>query len=97
MPCGRTAPFYLTGIADRMVLDADLAGAPYRKRPPSRGRAARKPPFAGIGPCACRVWAARKDLAAVQRNTEIMKLSRCIGYTPFSALYARMRDAGHST
>lgn len=35
-----------------------------------------------------------KDLAAVQRNNELMKLMTMY-YTPFSALYARLRDMGH--
>ncbi len=35
-----------------------------------------------------------KDLAAVQRNNELMKLMTMY-YTPFSALYARLRDVGH--
>lgn len=35
-----------------------------------------------------------KDLAAVQRNNELMKLMTMY-YTPFSALYARLRDIGH--
>lgn len=36
-----------------------------------------------------------KDLAAVQRNSELMKLLTMY-YTPFSVLYARLRDMGHS-
>lgn len=35
-----------------------------------------------------------KDLAAVQRNSELMKLLTMY-YTPFSVLYARLRDMGH--
>lgn len=35
-----------------------------------------------------------KDLAAVQRNNELMKLMTMY-YTPFAALYARLRDVGH--
>lgn len=37
-----------------------------------------------------------KDLSAVQRSNELMKLFTMF-YTPFSALYARMRDIGHQT
>lgn len=37
-----------------------------------------------------------KDLAAVQRENELMKLLTMY-YTPFSALYARLRDVGHTT
>lgn len=37
-----------------------------------------------------------KDLAAVQRNSELMKLLTMY-YTPFSVLYARLRDMGHAT
>lgn len=37
-----------------------------------------------------------KDLAAVQRNSELMKLLTMY-YTPFSVLYARLRDVGHTT
>jgi len=35
-----------------------------------------------------------KDLAGVQRNSELMKMLTMY-YTPFSVLYARMRDMGH--
>ncbi|HET6890483.1 MAG TPA: hypothetical protein VFH31_05225 [Pyrinomonadaceae bacterium] len=37
-----------------------------------------------------------KDLAAVQRNNELMKLLTMY-YTPFNVLYARLRDVGHQT
>ncbi len=37
-----------------------------------------------------------KALAAVQRNSELMKLLTMY-YTPFSVHYARLRDVGHST
>jgi hypothetical protein len=37
-----------------------------------------------------------KDLAAVQRNSELMRLLTMY-YTPFSVLYARLRDVGHQT
>lgn len=37
-----------------------------------------------------------KDLAAVQRSNEFMKLVTMF-YTPFSALYARLRDVQHQT
>ena len=91
----RRTAFYLTGIADRMVSMPTWLGA-YRKTLAEGGseetairagdRAVRLSQGAG----------GAKDLAAVQRNTEIMKLVTMY-YTPFSALYARMRDAGHST
>lgn len=35
-----------------------------------------------------------KDLAGVQRNSELMKMLTMY-YTPFSVLYARLRDMGH--
>lgn len=37
---------------------------------------------------------AAKDLAAVQRDSELMKLLTMF-YTPFSVLYSRLRDVGH--
>jgi hypothetical protein len=37
-----------------------------------------------------------KDMAAVQRNNELTRLLTMY-YTPFSALYARLRDVGEST
>ena len=37
-----------------------------------------------------------KDLAGVQRNNEFLKIMTMF-YTPFSALYARLRDIGHTT
>ena len=49
------------------------------------------------GDRAVRLWqggGGAKDLAAVQRNNELMKLMTMY-YTPFSALYARLRDVGH--
>ncbi len=86
--------FYLTAMADRVVsvptwvggyrqaLDAGLSEEDAVR---AGDRAVRLSQGAG----------GAKDLAAVQRNSELMKLLTMY-YTPFSVLYARLRDMGHS-
>lgn len=86
--------FYLTAMMDRVVsvptwvggyrqaLDAGLSEEDAVR---SGDRAVRLSQGAG----------GAKDLAAVQRNSELMKLLTMY-YTPFSVLYARLRDMGHS-
>lgn len=86
--------FYLTGMADRIVsvptwvggyrqaLDAGLSEEDAVR---SGDRAVRLSQGSG----------GAKDLAAVQRNSDLMKLLTMY-YTPFSVLYARLRDMGHS-
>ena len=86
--------FYLTAMADRTVsvptwlggyrqaLDAGLSEEDAVR---AGDRAVRLSQGAG----------GAKDLSAVQRNNELMKLLTMY-YTPFSVLYARLRDLGHS-
>lgn len=86
--------FYLTAMADRVVSVPTWVGA-YRQAKDANlseedairagDRAVRLSQGAG----------GAKDLAAVQRNSEFMKLLTMY-YTPFSVLYARLRDMGHS-
>jgi len=86
--------FYLTAMADRVVsvptwlggyrqaLDAGMSEEDAIR---AGDRAVRLSQGAG----------GAKDLAAAQRNSELMKLLTMY-YTPFSVLYARLRDMGHS-
>ncbi len=88
----RTA-FIFTSYADRMVSVPTWLGA--YNQAISEG----KPEDAAVraGDRAVRLSqgaGGAKDLAAVQRNNELMRLMTMF-YTPFSALYARLRDVGH--
>ena len=87
--------FYLTAMADRMVsVPTWLAG--YRKAL-AEGLAEEDAIRAGDRAVRLSQGAGgAKDLAAVQRQTELMKLLTMY-YTPFSVLYARLRDVGHTT
>ena len=87
--------FYLTAMADRMVsVPTWLAG--YRK---AKAENLAEEDAIRAGDRAVRLSqgaGGAKDLAAVQRQTELMKLLTMY-YTPFSVLYARLRDVGHTT
>lgn len=90
----RTA-FYLTAMADRIVSVPTWLGA-Y-----NQALAEGKSEEAAIraGDRAVRLsqgGGGSKDLAAVQRNSELMKLLTMF-YTPFNVLYARLRDLGMQT
>lgn len=87
--------FFLTGMADRTVSIPTWLGAYNQALADgmseedairSGDRAVRLSQGSG----------GAKDLAAVQRNSELMKLLTMY-YTPFSVLYARLRDMGHTT
>jgi len=90
----RTA-FILTAMADRVVsVPTWLAG--YNK---AIGEGLSEGDAIRMGDRAVRLsqgGGGAKDLAAVQRENELMKLLTMY-YTPFSALYARLRDVGHTT
>lgn len=87
--------FYLTAMADRMVsVPTWLAG--YRK---ALADGMSEDDAVRAGDRAVRLSqgsGGAKDLASVQRNSELMKLLTMY-YTPFSVLYSRMRDVGHTT
>jgi len=89
----RRTAFYLTALADRMISTPTWLGAYQQALAEGQGeedavragdRAVRLSQGAG----------GSKDLAAVQRNNELMKLLTMY-YTPFNVLYARLRDVGH--
>jgi hypothetical protein len=91
----RRTAFYLTAMADRVVSiptwlggynQALVEGKSEEDAIRSGDRAVRLSQGAG----------GAKDLVAVQRNNELMKLLTMY-YTPFSVLYARLRDVGHQT
>lgn len=90
----RTA-FYLTAMADRMVsVPTWIAG--YNK---ALKEGLTEQDAIRMGDRAVRMsqgGGGAKDLAGVQRQDEFLKLLTMY-YTPFSALYARMRDIGHTT
>jgi len=90
----RTA-FYLTAMADRMVsVPTWIAG--YNK---ALKEGLTEEDAVRAGDRAVRLsqgGGGAKDLAGVQRNDEFLKLLTMY-YTPFSALYARLRDVGHTT
>jgi len=90
----RTA-FYLAAMSDRMVsIPTWLAGyANAQKENLSEHDCIR------AGDRAVRLsqgGGGAKDLAGVQRQEQFMKLVTMY-YTPFSVLYARLRDVGHTT
>ena len=91
----RRTAFYLTAMADRIVSVPTWLGA-Y-----NQALAEGKSEEAAIraGDRAVRLsqgGGGAKDLAAVQRNGELMKLLTMF-YTPFNVLYARLRDLGFQT
>jgi hypothetical protein len=91
----RKTAFYLTAMADRQVTIPTWLGA-YRQ-----GLAEGLTEEAAVraGDRAVRLSqgaGGTKDLAAVQRDNELMRLLTMY-YSPFSVLYARLRDLGHTT
>ena len=87
--------FYLTAMADRQVTVPTWLGA-YRQ---AQAEGLNEEDSIRAGDRAVRLSqgaAGAKDLAAVQRDNELMKLLTMY-YTPFSVLYARMRDVGATT
>lgn len=85
--------FILTAYADRIVTVPTWLGAYNQAMAEGLGEEA----AVRAGDRAVRLsqgGGGAKDLAAVQRNNELMKLMTMY-YTPFSALYARLRDVGH--
>lgn len=89
----RRTAFYLTALADRMVtMPAWLGGY---KQALAEGMGEEDAVRAGDRAVRLSQGAGgSKDLAAVQRNNELMKLLTMY-YTPFNVLYARLRDLGH--
>lgn len=90
----RTA-FYFTAMADRTVSVPTWLGG-YRQ---ALATGMSEEDAVRAGDRAVRLSqgaGGAKDLAAVQRNSELMKLLTMY-YTPFSVLYARLRDVGHTT
>ncbi len=91
----RRSAFYLTAMADRQVTVPTWLAA-YRQ---AQAEGLGEEDSIRAGDRAVRLSqgaAGAKDLAAVQRDNELMKLLTMY-YTPFSVLYARMRDVGATT
>lgn len=91
----RKSAFFLTAMADRQVTIPTWLGA-YRQ---ALAEGLIEEDAIRAGDRAVRLSqgaAGTKDLAAVQRDSELMKLLTMY-YTPFSVLYARMRDVGATT
>ena len=91
----RKSAFFLTAMADRQVTIPTWLGA-YRQ---ALAEGLSEEDAIRAGDRAVRLSqgaAGTKDLAAVQRDNELMKLLTMY-YTPFSVLYARMRDVGATT
>lgn len=87
--------FFLTAMADRQVTIPTWLGA-YRQ---ALAEGLNEEAAIRAGDRAVRLSqgaAGTKDLAAVQRDNELMKLLTMY-YTPFSVLYARMRDVVATT
>ncbi len=91
----RKSAFYLTAMADRQVTIPTWLGA-YRQ---AQAEGLNEEDSIRAGDRAVRLSqgaAGAKDLSAVQRDNELMKLLTMY-YTPFAVLYARMRDVGATT
>ncbi len=91
----RKSAFYLTAMADRQVTIPTWLGA-YRQ---ALAEGLMEEDAIRAGDRAVRLSqgaAGAKDLSAVQRDNELMKLLTMY-YTPFAVLYARMRDVGATT
>ncbi len=89
----RRTAFYLTAMADRMVSTPTWLGA--YQQALAEGKSEEDAIRAGDRAVRLSQGAGgSKDLAAVQRNNELMKLLTMY-YTPFNVLYARLRDVGH--
>lgn len=89
----RTA-FFLTAWADRQVSAPTWLGA-YRQ---ALAEGKNEEDAVRAGDQAVRLSqgaGGAKDMASVQRNNELMKLITMY-YTPFSVLYARLRDVGYN-
>lgn len=95
MAAVRRSAFYLTAMADRQVTVPTWLGA-YRQ---GLAEGLNEEDAIRAGDRAVRLSqgaGGAKDLAAVQRNNELMRLLTMY-YSPFSVLYARLRDVGHTT
>lgn len=91
----RKTAFYLTAMADRQVTIPTWIGA-YRQAL-AEGQTEEAAVRAGDRAVRLSQGAGgTKDLAAVQRDNELMRLLTMY-YSPFSVLYARLRDLGHTT
>lgn len=91
----RRTAFYLTAMADRIVSVPTWLGG--YNQALAEGKSEEDAIRAGDR--AVRLsqgGGGAKDLAAVQRNGELMKLITMF-YTPFNVLYARLRDVGNKT
>jgi hypothetical protein len=91
----RKTAFYLTAMADRQVTVPTWLGA-YRQ---GLAEGLTEEDAVRAGDRAVRLSqgaGGAKDLAAMQRNNEFMRLMTMY-YSPFSVLYARLRDLGHTT
>ena len=91
----RRTAFYLTAMADRIVSVPTWLGA--YNQALAEGKTDEDAIRAGDR--AVRLsqgGGGAKDLAAVQRNGELMKMITMF-YTPFNVLYARLRDVGNKT
>lgn len=91
----RKTAFYLTAMADRQVTIPTWIGA-YRQ---ALAEGQTEESAVRAGDRAVRLSqgsGGSKDLAAVQRDNELMRLLTMY-YSPFSVLYARLRDLGHTT
>jgi hypothetical protein len=93
-PIARSA-FYLTAMADRTISVPIWLGG-YRQ---ALANGEQEEAAIRAGDRAVRLSqgaGGAKDLAAVQRDNDLLKLLTMY-YTPFSVLYARLRDVGYST
>lgn len=91
----RKTAFYLTAMADRQVTIPTWLGG-YRQ---ALAEGATEEAAVRAGDRAVRLSqgaGGTKDLAAVQRDNELMRLLTMY-YSPFSVLYARLRDLGQTT
>lgn len=91
----RKSAFFLTAMADRQVTIPTWLGA-YRQ---ALAEGLNEEDAIRAGDRAVRLSqgaAGTKDLAVVQRDNELMKLLTMY-YTPFSVLYARLRDVAGTT
>ena len=91
----RRTAFYLTAMADRIVSVPTWLGG--YNQALAEGKSEEDAIRAGDR--AVRLsqgGGGAKDLAAVQRNGELMKMITMF-YTPFNVLYARLRDVGNKT
>jgi hypothetical protein len=89
----RRTAFYLTAMADRAISTPTWLGA-YKQ---ALADGLNEDDAIRAGDRAVRLSqgaGGAKDLAAVQRNNELMKLITMY-YSPFNVLYARLRDIGH--